>query len=394
MPSPTPNPPAVAVPVQGSSAGTARVAELDGLRGWAALCVVCYHVVWQIFGVAVPGFRNVATAFILDGPLAVAVFFVLSGDALSAATLSSREPVGLWRLLLRRYVRLSVPICAVCLVVGLLKVAGCVHNADAARIVHQGAYFGDWLPVTPTLTQTLTYAFASVFLDGGVVNIDRFLWTMPIEAVGSCCVFATAVCARWMKQPIVLVVALFEVALCMQAYYVACFFAGMSFAMLRSGGTLGAIRARRSAPAWSGLAIGVLVITESTLHLTSRPEATPLLADVLVFCVLCNEPLCRAFRSRGSQWLGRVSFSLYLVQFPVLVSATSYAIVVAESAGHLLAGGIFTIAVGSIALSLAAAVMFEPVDRLAIRLARRATSPSGRVGRSATPAALSVLAPR
>ena len=392
QPARTPMPSATSPAPQVPSAGKRRVLELDGLRGWASLCVVGYHVVWQIFGVQVPGVRGFATAFILDGPMAVAVFFVLSGDALGSAALSSRRPVSFWRLLLKRYIRLTIPICAVCLVIGLLKAGGFVYNVEAAKMVGQSAYFGGWLPVAPTLTQTLGYAFAGVFREDGAATIDRFLWTMPIEAVGSCCVFATIVCARWTQRPHLLILALFEAALCethvfgIRASYVACFFAGLYFAVLHAGGTFAALRTRARAPLWSGAGVGILVVGESLAHLAAMPDVTPLLANVLVFCVLCNEPLCRALRSPLSQWLGRISFPLYLVQFPVLVSATSYAIVVAGGAGYLQTCWISVIAVGSIAVSLAAASMFEPVDRFAMALSRQVTAPGGWVRRRANEA--------
>ena len=371
-------------PQRPSSPATGRVTELDGLRGWASLCVVCYHVVWQVFGVQVPAVRNIWTAFVLDGPMAVAVFFVLSGDALGSATLSSRGAVRLWRLVLKRYVRLAVPIFAVCLVISALKAAGCVHNARAAGLVGQVPYFGGWLPATPTPGQVLGYAFGGVFRADEATTIDRFLWTMPIEAVGSCCVFATMSYARSSERPAVLVLALFEAALLatpvigVEATYVACFFAGLYFALTRREGTLAAMRARRSMPLVSGAAIAVLVAAESALHLSGRTDVTPLLAVALVFSVLCNGPACRVLRAWPSRWLGRISFSLYLVQYPVLVSATSYAIVVAAPAGRLGPGWICAIALGSIALSVAAAVAFEPVDRFATWLGRWIAPPPSR----------------
>ena len=36
----------------------ARVGALDGLRGWAALGVLIYHVGWEMFGIIYPVFRQ------------------------------------------------------------------------------------------------------------------------------------------------------------------------------------------------------------------------------------------------------------------------------------------------------------------------------------------------
>ena len=67
---------------------TMRIDYLDGVRGWASLMVLLFHAFWETFGNVLPVFRNPVTAFLLDGHLAVFVFFVLSGDALSTAWFS------------------------------------------------------------------------------------------------------------------------------------------------------------------------------------------------------------------------------------------------------------------------------------------------------------------
>src|SRR5258706_1988331 len=93
-----------------------RFHEIDGLRGWAALSVVVFHLYWETFGVVMPGLRNPATAFFLDAGLAVSLFFVLSGEALSAAYFAGKGEVAVVKLCVKRYTRLTIPIAATCLV--------------------------------------------------------------------------------------------------------------------------------------------------------------------------------------------------------------------------------------------------------------------------------------
>src|SRR4051812_23978215 len=74
--------------IDARNAGTTmetRWSELDGVRGWAALSVMLFHVSWETFGIVEPAFRNILTASLLNGQLDVAIFFVLSGEALSAS---------------------------------------------------------------------------------------------------------------------------------------------------------------------------------------------------------------------------------------------------------------------------------------------------------------------
>jgi peptidoglycan/LPS O-acetylase OafA/YrhL len=90
----------------------------------------------------------------------------------------------------------------------------------------------------------------------------------------------------------------------------------------------------------------------------------PLASVLLLGAVFCNRTLCAAFRCRVSRWLGRLSFPLYLIQFPVLVSVTSYAICLAAARGSLHGWVLAAIGTGSLLVCLAAAWAFTPVERL------------------------------
>ncbi|HEX4183201.1 MAG TPA: heparan-alpha-glucosaminide N-acetyltransferase domain-containing protein, partial [Caulobacteraceae bacterium] len=86
-----------------------RYHALDGIRGWAALSVVAFHMYWETFGARYPEFRNLASASLLDGWLAVSVFFVLSGEALSTSCLAKQDRRIALDLGVRRYPRLVIP---------------------------------------------------------------------------------------------------------------------------------------------------------------------------------------------------------------------------------------------------------------------------------------------
>src|SRR5690242_4690965 len=110
---------------------TLRVHEIDGVRGWAALSVVVFHLFWELFGGEVPTFRSAALRFWLDGPLAVYVFFVLSGDALSWPFFASGDARILDRTVVKRYFRLAIPIFYSSLLCFLLMRAGLTFNHQA-----------------------------------------------------------------------------------------------------------------------------------------------------------------------------------------------------------------------------------------------------------------------
>src|SRR5665213_1692875 len=106
-------------------AGSAtRFRFLDGLRGWAAVVVLFYHIF--IDGLppdAVMADRMIwAKVFCLNGTLAVCVFFVISGFSLSIRYLETGDERGLARIAFGRYFRLAIPIFAICAITSLLMV--------------------------------------------------------------------------------------------------------------------------------------------------------------------------------------------------------------------------------------------------------------------------------
>lgn len=114
-------------PLPGEIAGTeavvadpgGRASEIDAIRGWAALSVVCFHVFWETFGIAVPWLRNPYTACFLAGQFDVILFFILSGDALSFPFFHGGNVRYLQRAAFKRYPRLTVPIVVVTAVTAL-----------------------------------------------------------------------------------------------------------------------------------------------------------------------------------------------------------------------------------------------------------------------------------
>jgi peptidoglycan/LPS O-acetylase OafA/YrhL len=102
----------------------------------------------------------------------------------------------------------------------------------------------------------------------------------------------------------------------------------------------------------------------------------------LVIAVFCNKFLCKFFSSGISRSLGVISFPLYLVQFPVIVSFTSGAIVYQSKRGAISASDVWAIGTMSLAVCFVAAWLFLPVevftkwvgDRLVSRLIVRSTA--------------------
>lgn len=177
-----------------------RLLHLDGLRGWAALFVILHHLELGFFP-AIKGSNDGISpvlgpfSFIVDGPLAVAIFFLLSGIVLAEAVQAALhrhgpQKIGLTGLVIKRWLRLGLPI----VVTGLLMLALFVsvgnHTREASAI--SGS---DWMQTLfppgyhPAFLDVLREATIGAFVGPQTPVHDPVLWTIRVEFLGSILVF-------------------------------------------------------------------------------------------------------------------------------------------------------------------------------------------------------------
>jgi len=179
-----------------------RAIEIDGIRGWASLIVVLYHAFDEMLGVALPAIRSPLLSPVFAADLAVSIFFVLSGDALSIAFFQSLHYSAIDRLLVRRYFRLTIPILMSCLLTYLIMIFGLDYHKKAAEILHREDWLGNFLQFAPSLYGLFKYSLIDVYTSHITkFSYNPFLWTMSIEMVGSMLVFL--LCYIWprLKRP-------------------------------------------------------------------------------------------------------------------------------------------------------------------------------------------------
>lgn len=347
-----------------------RAAELDGIRGWASFSVLIFHLVFVVFGDRFLDWRDHAWVFApFNGPLAVFVFFILSGDALSIGYLRTGERRVIDFLLLRRYFRLMIPVALSTTLVFIAMETHLNFNAQAGQIVR----LYDWLSVViafePSWAEFLHYVLLDVFAPplGRSVVYNPMLWTMPIELAGSLLVFAFWYLSPSIDRPKHLLVAL-TLALGALGSFYALFFFGMLLSVLRREGTLDRWRGRL---AWQWLA-PCAAVAAAIVH-ASLGEQDPLYRHVGLACAMVivasfhTSRLALAFfRSPPSRWLGDISFPLYLTHFSVLVTFTSWLIVTHQPIDPKNALEITGI---SALVALLIATLFRQVERHALRTA-------------------------
>lgn len=303
-----------------------RVPEIDGLRGWASLCVLFFHLIWELFGVVNPFFNMPILHFFFDGPLAVYVFFILSGDALSLGITGVNGRGISTRMVLKRYFRLAGPILFSCAVTyGLMK-CGLIFSEEAGILVGRPDWLSDVLQFSPSIYSVLKQGLLETFVNLTHKNsYNPFMWPMSVEICGSMIIFCFGHVCKSLKSPQV-VVACCAVYLTMLSSFYALFFIGMLFGFLRRNMFFKKLQDRPNNSAATLMLALLLVLLDSHL-INGTPQSSILMATITVFLAYSSRNIVGFMKNRVSGFLGKISFPLYFMQFSVIVSYTSWTIV-------------------------------------------------------------------
>lgn len=344
-----------------------RVHEVDGIRGWAAVMVLLFHTFVEMYRHVEPAIPPAWLAPLLSGDLAVNIFFILSGDALSNAYFSTANVSSIDRLVIRRYFRLTIPIAMSALLSCLIMVSHLDFHAAAAERLRSPDWLGRYLQFQPSLVGLMRYSLFGVYVEHNPArDYNPFLWTMSVELVGSMLVFL--LCYLWARlaRPWLVCAGLAVAASCVGSFF-GLFFAGVLFGYWRSTGYLNRFC---ESSRWQLASGAILLATVLWLMMASPfglgPPFFPVQAAVsmlLVFCFYTQTGCRRFFAGRLSRVLGEISFPLYLVHFQVLISLTSWLILQGKvtDQSHLVAIGLT-----SVVASVVVAVLFRMIEKPAL----------------------------
>ncbi|CAN5208930.1 hypothetical protein BH09ACT1_BH09ACT1_02510 [soil metagenome] len=364
-----------------------RLRSLDGLRGVASLIVVFHHL-----SLTVPGISDVnlgsATSppptwsaawwltstpaqLLVAGPEAVLVFFVLSGLVVALPVLT--RPRFDWIAYYpQRMLRLYLPVIASVLLaaVVILLAHERSQNGQSYWVSHYSYGTLDWQQVLSAMDVII-----------GQTDVNNSLWSLRWEVLFSLAlpvfVIIAVVTRRFWRLTIIG---------CFGAVLIGAFGVNSTFFYLPAFlvGTVIAVR-REAVRRWvdangrraivGGVALVVLSLLLITLHWTvwavipGSPIVTILdAAEVLgaAGLVLASgfwTPLVRLLSTSFFQWLGRISFSLYLVHVPIILAVANIL-----GPGHTV-----IVIVVALVLAFVVAVLFARfVEQPAHRLSRRA----------------------
>jgi len=357
-----------------------RLSVLDGLRGWAALSVVVFHLTWECFGVLFPQLRNVPLAVVANGNMAVALFLMVSGYVLTIRGWRNADKSGVRRSILKRYFRLTIPILASVMLFWAILALGLGAGPAAGLIVDRPDWLSKFGHLDPDVLRAITFGLAGVYQRTTAESFGPFLWTMTIELWGSFVVLGLCffeLRRTWAYVPVVLLTVL-ALWLRIAPYFpiASCYLGGALVALMTRDGIIRTGSPGRIESLIATVLLALSLVAAGLVQYYQLEQALVVPFAMIGFaCALRSGPVSRFLSLPVSQWLGRISFPLYLMQILVIVTVTSWLIIWAQAGGQLTVWTAIGIAFVSGALCIVAAWAFLPVERLALTVAARVVAP-------------------
>jgi peptidoglycan/LPS O-acetylase OafA/YrhL len=328
----------------GGGIGTGRLLQLEGLRGLAAVTVVVWHFLWAfapwelgtVAGWPSQGLASSVATALMDGPAAVALFFVLSGFVIPLRLFRSGQSRAVVEAAAKRWPRLAGLTLLAVLFAYVLFHFGLFHYREAGDLTGSDwlASYGGGEPgrmPTPSLAGALHEGLVGAFLNNSDAY-DPVLWTMRHELFGSFLSMALALVIRRLSIPAcgIVLISVATLATAVDPWLLS-FVAGTGLAFV-----IWTRQARLSVFATSvSISIGLFlfgylepagaysfipVIQDAAGYRYDRILLHTMSGLLIILGLVGNERVGRALTARPLLLMGRLSFPVYVFHFPLLCS--------------------------------------------------------------------------
>ncbi len=309
--------------------------QLDGLRGIAALIVFFGH--FSKIGIDITKVNVLARGTIgilVNGAASVIFFFVLSGFVLSLPYVNSKTPLKLTSFYLKRVFRIY-PALIIAIILCVILKEFFVRDADSLyfSFLHKG--FWNWQLNSASIKEIIkSILLIGPGFDSGFINPP--IWSLVVEMKMSILMpFFILIVAR---NSVVLNISLFFILGYLTYKYgmwqIDVFYIGILMAKYKDQLIL-------KISNWPSITLITVVITSIGLynnnfiflHLYNRLQNPfnieiagffiAIGSGILMMIILSRKSIADFFEKRTFNFLGDVSYSFYLIHFPILFTTTS-----------------------------------------------------------------------
>ncbi len=306
------------------NSGHERYTELDSLRGLASVTVFFSHFVLGSV-ITAPFFLSLNFTplhLLWDGASAVSFFFILSGFVLALPYVNNERPIALLSYYVKRVFRIYPAFIVAIAISMLLKTW--VYNGNGLT------HFSPWLmriwqwDNRENIAQIIkTFTLIGNFTPG---LIDAVIWSLAIEMNISLLIPFLVSIIR--KHELIFSLLFMAVLLYVGINFYVCFFyAGVLLAKYRQ--PIGVFISSASAAVRFSLFVAAIVLYSSsfTFHLNPDRHFHDYLsaAGSCLFIVLAlyNPGFSSFLKNKVCQFLGKISYSFYLLHLPVFITVAS-----------------------------------------------------------------------
>lgn len=267
--------------------------------------------------------------FAFDGKLAVSIFWFMSAYVISIKLFSSETNKYLFKSFSKRYFRLMIPTLGSILFAYILLISSAMHNIQLAQVLgpsYQNGWLGSFYPFEPHLSDAIRTGLWDTFFDyGWRTTYNASLWSMHPELYGSVfCFFLFGVTGKYRLRHY-----FYFILICgsflLKSYWMVSFLLGFSLCDLDYSP---ANRFRDSLNQLFSNKYLNLLFFISLIIMGGKPNyfgfLDVIISSLLVFLVTRTSILQSILASRFLVWLGKISFSFYLIHLPILCSFTCY----------------------------------------------------------------------
>ncbi len=290
---------------------------LDGVRGIASFIVfihhftLCFSPLYFSKLIERPTFTELLTDYpwmiLINGSFAVDLFFVHSGLVLSFKHYQKFNFTHLASSLVRRYIRLTIPLAASILFSYVILSLGWYHNREFGQMT-QNKWLMGYLNFFPSISEAIKQSvYGAYFAFKSATTYNNVLWTISYELIGSYFIFLLLLISRQFWLLILCFVGTFFY----KKYNLNSFLLGMmlSYALVN----------RKQIFSNKFLGTSALIIGCVCSMYFKNPWG-PIGATLMIYGLFSLTTFQAIFSSKPIARLGKYSFSLYLIHIPILYS--------------------------------------------------------------------------
>ena len=380
------------VEIENIKAKNNKLKYLEGIRGVAAFIVILHHLrcafcfnfdktiyLSILESTHSQGFANFVHSILnilLDGNLAVYIFWFMSGYVISIRLFTSESKTYLVGAFTKRYTRLAIPALCSILVAFFLMRFQWMYNVQLSHIVTDPSsikWLGERFNFDPNFFKAIKSAVWGTFFQFTEPSYNSSLWTMNPELYGSLFCFALFGVFGTSPKRCIFYALIFAIAFKLYLFWLLAFLLGfyvcdLDFSENKFKKYIALAEEKIFSKAYISvpLFIATLVLGGQKYNLG---YFNMVISFCLVFIVMKSPLLKRMFELKPIVWLGKVSFSFYLIHLAVLCSLGCYLYLVLPYS-HITK--IIIASLATIVTTYGLAVLFTKyIDDTAVRLSNK-----------------------